>query len=76
MGHDRLNQQRVSEIMHPTVISSHENASLSDLSDLMMKEKIKRVLILRDGVLVGIVSRADVIRAVVEKLDDLLEPTD
>ncbi|MFS2152893.1 CBS domain-containing protein [Rhizobium sp. Rhizsp42] len=64
----RLNQQRVSEIMHPTVISSHENASLSDLSDLMMKEKIKRVLILRDGVLVGIVSRADVIRAVVEKL--------
>jgi len=42
----------------------------------MMKEKIKRVLILRDGVLVGIVSRADVIRAVVEKLDDLLESTD
>jgi len=42
----------------------------------MMKHGIKRVLILRDGVLVGVVSRADVLRAVVGNLQGLLEPTD
>ena len=49
---------------------------MRDLADLMLKHGIKRVPILRDGVLVGIVSRADVVRAVVENLDNLLEPTD
>ena len=42
----------------------------------MLQHRIKRVPILRDGVLIGIVSRADVVRAVVENLDKLLEPTD
>jgi CBS domain-containing protein len=42
----------------------------------MLKHGIKRVPILRDGVLVGMVSRAELIRAVVKNLDDLLEPTD
>ena len=52
-----------------------EEASLAELGDLMLKQKVKRVLILRDGLLVGIVSRADVVRAIVENLQDLLEPT-
>ena len=72
----RLNQQHVREIMHTAIISADEEASLAELADLMLKHGIKRVPILRDGVLVGMVSRADVVRAVVENLDDLLEPTD
>ena len=72
----RLNQHKVREIMHTAIISAGEEASLADLADLMLKHGIKRVPILRDGVLVGIVSRADVVRAVVENLDNLLEPTD
>ena len=72
----RLNQQLVREIMHTAIISADEEASLAELADLMLKHGIKRVPILRDGVLVGMVSRADVVRAVVENLDDLLEPTD
>jgi CBS domain-containing protein len=72
----RLNQQHVRRIMHTAIISADEEASLADLADLMLKHEIKRVPILRDGVLVGIVSRADVVRAVVENLDNLLEPTD
>jgi CBS domain-containing protein len=72
----RLNQRRVREIMQKAIISADEEASLAELADLMLKHKIKRVPILRDGVLVGIVSRIDVVRAVVDKLDDLLEPTD
>jgi CBS domain-containing protein len=72
----RLNQARVGQIMHTAIISAGEDASLAELADLMLKHGIKRVPILRDGVLVGIVSRADVVRAVVENLNDLLEPTD
>jgi CBS domain-containing protein len=72
----RLNQRHVREIMSTAIVSADEEASLAELADLMLKHGIKRVPILRDSVLVGMVSRADVIRAVVEKLDDLLEPTD
>jgi CBS domain-containing protein len=72
----RLNQARVGQIMHTALISADEDASLAELADLMLQHGIKRVPILRDGVLVGIVSRADVVRAVVENLNDLLEPTD
>jgi CBS domain-containing protein len=71
-----LDQCRVRDIMRTPVISAGEEASLAELGDLMMKHGIKRVLILRDGVLVGVVSRADVLRAVVGNLQGLLEPTD
>ncbi|EJC75126.1 putative signal-transduction protein containing cAMP-binding and CBS domains [Rhizobium leguminosarum bv. trifolii WSM2012] len=72
----RLNQQHARDIMQRAIISADEETSLAELADLMLKHGIKRVPILRDGVLVGIVSRADVVRSVVERLDDLLEPTD
>ena len=72
----RLNQRHVREIMSTAIVSADEEASLAELADLMLKHGIKRVPILRDGVLVGMVSRADLIRAVVKNLDDLLEPTD
>ena len=72
----RLNLHHVREIMHTAIISANEEASLAELADLMLERRIKRVPILRDGVLVGIVSRADVVRAVVENVDNLLEPTD
>jgi CBS domain-containing protein len=72
----RLNQRHVCEIMSTAIVSADEEASLAELADLMLEHGIKRVPILRDGALVGIVSRADLIRVVVENLDDLLEPTD
>ena len=71
----RLNQQRVRGIMHAPVITAGEEASLSELADVMLENAIKRVPIVRDGLLVGIVSRADIVRAVVENVDNLLEPT-
>ena len=71
-----LNQRHVREIMSTAIVSADEEASLAELADLMLKHGIKRVPILRDGVLVGMVSRAELIRAVVKNLDNLLEPTD
>jgi CBS domain-containing protein len=72
----RLEQHRVRSIMHAPVVSAGEEASLAELADLMLKHAIKRVLILREGVLVGVVSRADVLRAVVDNIQELLEPID
>ena len=71
-----LEQHRVHSIMQAPVISAGEQASLAEMADLMLKHGIKRVLILREGVLVGVVSRADVLRAVVNNFQDLLEPID
>ena len=55
----RLNQRHVREIMSTAIVSAGEEASLAELADLMLKHGIKRVPILRDGVLVGVVSRAE-----------------
>jgi CBS domain-containing protein len=71
-----LEQHRVRTIMRAPIISASEEASLAELADLMLKHGIKRVLIVREGVLVGVVSRADVLRAVIENIQALLEPTD
>jgi len=71
-----VEQHRVGSSMHAPVISAGEEASLAEMADLMLKHGVKRVLILREGVLVGVVSRADVLRAVVDNLQELLEPTD
>ena len=68
--------KRVEEVMSENVITATEDTSLADIAALLERNRIKRVPILRDGVLVGIVSRADVVRAVVENVDNLLEPTD
>lgn len=71
----RLDQLHARDIMHAPIISAGEEVSLAELGDIMLKNGIKRVPILRDGILVGIVSRADVVRAVVNNLRELLEPT-
>jgi len=70
-----LDQRRAKDLMHGPAITAGEETSLAEIGDTMLAKGIKRVLIQRDGVLVGIVSRADVMRAVVENLPDLLEPT-
>jgi CBS domain-containing protein len=54
---------RVGEIMSREVVSAMEDASLAEIATLLEKYHIKRVPILRDGKLVGIVSRSNLIQA-------------
>jgi CBS domain-containing protein len=54
--------RRVSDAMSEPAISIDENASLSDVADVLERRRIKRLPVLRDGKLVGIVSRSDLIR--------------
>ena len=51
------------DIMTRDVISVSRDASLADIADLMEQKRIKRVPVLEDGKLVGIISRSNLLRA-------------
>lgn len=51
-------------IMSKEIISAHEDTPLEEVAQLLMTHRIKRVPILRRGKIVGIVSRADIVRAI------------
>ncbi len=53
----------VGQIMQPDPIWVPPDAKLPDVARLMAREGIRRVLVLRDGALAGIVSRRDLVRA-------------
>ena len=56
--------QTVGEIMSRGVISVTPDTDLDQVSHLLVHERIKRVPVLDQGKLVGIVSRADLVREV------------
>jgi len=55
--------RRVDEVMSSNVVSASEDTPLAEIATLLERHRIKRVPILRDGRLVGIVSRANLIQA-------------
>jgi CBS domain-containing protein len=55
--------RRVGEVMSTRVVSATEDTPLSEIANLLEKHRIKRVPILRDGKLVGMVSRSNLIQA-------------
>jgi CBS domain-containing protein len=55
--------QRIDEVMSTNVISASEETPLEEIALLLEKHRIKRLPILRDGKLVGIVSRSNLIQA-------------
>ena len=57
------NARVVEEIMTRDVISIDEEADLSEAVDLMLERRIKRVIVLREGKAVGVLSRSDLLRA-------------
>ena len=59
----RSHGRTVRDIMIREVISVGEEAGLAEVATLMETKRIKRVPVLRDGQLVGIISRANLVRA-------------
>jgi CBS domain-containing protein len=55
--------RKVADIMTRDVITVSETTDLAEIADLFETKRIKRVPVLRDGNLVGIVSRANLVRA-------------
>jgi CBS domain-containing protein len=55
--------RKARDVMTPNVITVQENTPLREIADLMEKHRIKRVPVVRDGKLVGIVSRSNLLQA-------------
>jgi len=66
----RAERYKVKVVMSPGSITVSETALARDVATLMHSKGIKRVPVLRDGRLVGIVARSDLIRALAQKLDE------
>lgn len=54
---------RAEDVMTRPVVSVGEDAELSEIASTLAGRKVKRLPVLRDGKLVGIISRADLVRA-------------
>ncbi len=71
--------RRIADVMTREVVTAGEDEPLRGLVDLLERHKIKRIPIVRDdGVLAGVVSRSDLLRAVLSREPDqpVLQPTD
>jgi len=55
--------KKVGEVMTTGVISVSEETSLSEIAALFERKRIKRVPVVKDGKLIGIVSRSNLIQA-------------
>jgi CBS domain-containing protein len=70
----RVDSRRARDLMVTPVVTAPEDTNVSEIADLMARHRIKRVPIVREGRLVGVVSRADVVRALARTPDAVGEP--
>ncbi|WP_246388683.1 CBS domain-containing protein [Microvirga mediterraneensis] len=59
----RTHGRKARHVMTPRVVTATEDMVLADIADLMEKQRLKRLPVLRGSHLVGIVSRSDLVRA-------------
>ena len=64
----RSQQRKVSKLMREGVITVTPDTPARDIARLFYERNIKRVPVVQDGRLVGLVSRADLVRAVAREL--------
>jgi CBS domain-containing protein len=57
----------VEDIMTPRVFSVSEDASVPEIASLMLKEHLHRLLVIRDGRPLGIISTSDLLGLLVEE---------
>ena len=71
----RLDRHTVGDLMTKPVITASETTPITDLAERLAKHRVKRLPIVREGKLVGIVSRADVIRAIARSPEAVVDQT-
>ena len=64
-AHAETAATRVEDVMSPQVLTVDDGASVRDAAALMQQERIGALPVLRDGHLVGIVTRSDLLRALI-----------
>jgi CBS domain-containing protein len=70
----RANARTVRDLMAENPITVTEDTPLADVVKLMERRHIKRVPVMRGDALVGLVSRADIVRAVARQLAEAPRP--
>jgi len=68
-------QRKVKTIMSPNVTTVTEDTPAREVASLMHAKNIKRVPVVRDGQLVGILARSDLIRGLAQRLEEKLATT-
>ena len=53
--------------MTRALITANDDASLEEIAEILEKHRIKRVLVTREGKLVGIASRADLLHGLIAR---------
>lgn len=72
----KSNAWKVADVMSRDPVVVDEDTSLGQVSALMQKHRIKRIPVMRDGVPIGIISRADLLKAIVTADHDETAPGD
>ena len=62
---DKARSRRVDDVMTKSVVTATEDTTLHDIAELMMRHGIKCVPILRGNLVVGMVSRIDLVQALI-----------
>jgi CBS domain-containing protein len=70
----RATGRKVEEVMTSDPLTVAEDDSLEKVVELMERRRIKRLPVVRDGKMVGIVSRANLLHALVSLARDSVEP--
>lgn len=65
-AYTRASGRRIEEVMTTEVHGVREDTSLDDVVSLMSRHCIKRVPVLRSGTVIGMITRADFVRALVK----------
>jgi CBS domain-containing protein len=68
--------RRVGDVMTTQVVTIADDASLEEIADTLEKNRIKRVPVVRNDELVGIVSRADLLHGLAARQDAAAVSTD
>lgn len=67
LSYVRSHGSHARDVMTHDVIATREDATLEDIADQLEKHRIKRMPVLRDGKMLGIVSRADLLHGLVAR---------
>jgi CBS domain-containing protein len=62
---DHVRSRRVGDVMTTSVVTVTEDTTLREVAELIMRNGIKRVPVLRDRSVVGMVSRVDLLQALI-----------
>jgi CBS domain-containing protein len=67
-------RRKIRALMSPEPVTVTETTPAREIASLMHARGIKRVPVLRDGKLIGIITRTDLVRALAQKLGELATP--